>query len=386
MKNIKINKKNKKIAGILSCILVGSIAVTTTCGLLIKPNVIKNQTSNNDKRIKFDKNNKLIYPIMYDPENPSGIYKNELPNVSSSVVTEEMKNSKEYKSDLPKFIEEQKKHVFSLYSQEMLETKIIVNDDYKLFLDNIIPGININTGEEISISNLVDTCFEQSQKNYSESAITPEHVNELCSLVGVNFKKEYNSIIESLNNIDDNISTYGGGGGGDTTVDSPHVGHIEGKNSPEKDEKVLNEDSRARFTLNLSYSIVMPTLIAIEAVTSFFTFGIAIASTVIDIIFTSTEIALLWTEYSDVNDLISLIHDGVVNFADKPYSELREMANRNPNVYEFIARRDRGIWKTKQAFTKNRCYVGNAVSLMSLAAKTTVNLLYDYFSELIDNE
>ncbi len=189
-----MKKSNKKIICAISLFISTVLITSSTLSFaLLRKNdtVVKRIVKMGE--IEFDDNGKIIFPTLFDEENPSGNYENKIINVSDCSIPDNVKKSNFYNNELQKINETAKKNIFDSLDKEVLKKEIKISNEYQMFLLNIIPNIDIKEGEEISCENLVNKIWEQSEKNSQENIISPEQCVKLTSLFGVNLNKVYNN-------------------------------------------------------------------------------------------------------------------------------------------------------------------------------------------------
>ncbi len=175
-------------------------------------------------------------------------------------------------------------------------------------------------------------------------------------------------------------------GGGRPGINVPPVSPIENDGTFLSERNALSQDLDVRFSLNLSYSIIMPTLISIEAFASFFSFGLAIVPLIVDITFCALEITNLWLEYTETSDLFSIAYELQTNEGFLTKEEFFKRKNENKKYLDLFNKRMKLIYSTKRNISISSKMVFGSISFYAMSIKSIISALYTIYSLNIWNE
>ncbi len=373
-------KNNKIKISIVSSTLVMIIATSVLCGALI-PSTSKQVQDNTyyykPGEIRFDDNGNLLIPKVLDENNPLGIYEHNIPEMNDTIVSEEIKNSKFYKEKLDILISENKNNMCSIFGQEVLETKIVINDELINFSKYFIPELVLEKDKEVKVQDIIDQTYSISVEKAKTKTLSNQEISDMLAINGINFDKLYN---DAQVEAEKELNTRGGGGSG-PSVKPPHVDN-NFTNNPTISEarQITEQDISIRKGFAIAYSAILPTLTIASGVLAFFTCGISVAAIIADIAFSALEIGNAWAEFYLVKDLKSLLWDIAEDQASEKIKDFLNKIAKDESLKYLSEWRDSYLFKflkTKKVIKVNLNVVKSYVSAISMAVKITMPILED---------
>ena len=319
----KIKKNKFKVALFSSLITCTIIGTTISSVILSSKQKEKNKNIYYYKpgEIRFDENGKLLIPTVIDTDNPNGIYKNVCPEISEINVPNKYKNNEEFR----RIVNDQNENNIKLFKNILskdLNKKISISKNIKMAIDNILPSNVIKLNEVKTINEFIDSISQTAIETYENKILSTSEIKDYCALLGINFNKEYNTIMDN-NELDTNISLHMGGG----VVSPPTNTPPSAPSQPDIDPKsitfqeqldILEDNLQYLYIFAVTNSVVLSVLTTISitlTILSFMTAGSSLTSLILlipEIVFASFTIVNSWQEYEYNKETKRIFEDDMI--------------------------------------------------------------------------
>ncbi len=332
----------------------------------------------------FDENNKLIIPTIIDKDNLTGNYEHKVPTITDTKVPDNIKQSTYYKQGLPKLLNENKQ---TLHTQikEYANFKVDTNKDLILLLDNILPNHNIKEGQEINVSQICDSIYETATLRAKDNILSNQEISDLCALNGLSFDKEYNNVLKNI----ENQNIRGGAGAKPPSMQIPDLTTNYGEVvTVRQAQEIYKQDSDTRMCVAIAHSAISLALFILQAILTYFTFGLTVISFIIDLTFCLLEIAMSWVEFDLSNQLLNYLLQIDKNYLDEMF---REVINYGVDIFGQKYFKNKFLFKLRgynKEIINNIKTVSKSFSWYALAAKVVITILFEvaeyYILKVVD--
>lgn len=302
-------KQNKFKIGFISAAMATIIGCSIGLGLTL--NVAK--TTQVDKPIytpelapvkpgelKFDQTGKPIVPIIIDEKNPNADYEHKVDKTLTinNLDKKEFFKSTENKKDLETKYIELIPSISDSFSAEYLEKEIAISSKVKKFIDYYLPNNMIAEHSNFKFKDFLADIQQSSFLYTQENSLSMQEIHDLLAFNGINFEKEYNTIVSSA----DQIKTRGGGGMNLPGVvphelSKPDLPNDKTKTTYQEGVNLYKTDIENRLLIEVVYSAALLAISIAAFALAFVTFGASLLLAAVDLVFCTISVVQAIDEY-----------------------------------------------------------------------------------------